>query len=669
MTDQQIGPYLIQGLLGSGGMADVLLAWDNVNRWPVALKVLRAAPGKDARLQQRFDREAVLLMKLRHPHIVQVYEAGKAPDGRTYIAMEYVTGGNLDDLMDSHRRKLTVAEGVYLMRRVAGAMAYAHERGIVHRDLKPGNILLRAESGEPVVTDLGIAALVGANPLTGTMDSLGTPQYMAPEQLANGHNVDVRADIYAIGVILFELLSGRLPFEGDNNWAILLRKRDEAAPSLAAVRADLDPRLVAVVDRCLQHDPARRYQTATELALALDELLPADAHPPVVPPRLRGPVTPKTPTPGGRRSRAPLIWAGGAALALVLLLVFFMSLGGGTGGTGGTGDNGRVTPEPGQAAEQQLVDAVTVAPGEPTSTLAGVAQHPTDEATPGTPPPAPTRTPTRRAARPTATPAGARPAGAPPSSTATATGTTTPVLPPITLINPPPGSCADAPRVFAANNAQEFAWRWPATPPDGAYLEVRAGPTANMVSMGRVPLERRGADGVWRYTIPREDLVFAGEGVYEWGVYLVAEGGRVLLNTAAGCLGSLTTKVTTTNPDPDPDPDPDSDGDGLPDSEDACPDEPQGANPDPNRPGCPAPTPTPAPAIDSDGDGILDPEDPCPNERPGNYPDPNRPGCPGPPPPVDSDGDGILDPEDDCPNEPPGYYPDPNRPGCPRPTP
>ena len=175
----QIGPYTIQSNLGHGGMADVYLAWDSANRWQVALKVLRGTSGKDARLQKRFEREAAALTKLRHPHIVQIFATGQAADGRSYIAMEYVAGGDLEALIDrAAGQKLPISEAVYLMRRVAGAIAYAHGQGVIHRDLKPSNILLRADTGEPVVVDLGIATLAGAKPLTGTMESLGTPQYL-----------------------------------------------------------------------------------------------------------------------------------------------------------------------------------------------------------------------------------------------------------------------------------------------------------------------------------------------------------------------------------------------------------------------------------------------------------------------------------------------------------
>jgi len=275
-----IAPYTIQELLGSGGMADVYLAWDNVNRWPVALKILRAAQSRDARLLKRLEQEAALLMKLRHPHIVQIYDANLLDDGRYYIAMEYVAGGDLVNLMQQRRGKLNITESLYLMRRVAGTIAYVHERGIVHRDLKPSNILLRADTGEPLIADLGIASLAGGNKLTGTSEAIGTPQYMAPEQTIGQGTADGRADIYAIGVMLFELLTGRLPLDADNTWALLMRKQYEPAPSILTMRHDLDPRLATVIDTCLQRDPAARFATAGALAMTLDAFLPPDAGPP-----------------------------------------------------------------------------------------------------------------------------------------------------------------------------------------------------------------------------------------------------------------------------------------------------------------------------------------------------------------------------------------------------
>ena len=403
----QIGPYTLQRLLGGGGMADVYLAWDNNNRWPVALKLLRAATGQDARMLKRFEREAALLMKLRHPHIIQVYDAGQTADGRPYIAMEYVTGGDLVDLLHQRKgNKLAVSEALYLMRRVAGAMAYAHERGIVHRDLKPSNILLRADTGEPVIADLGIAALAGAKPLTGTMEALGTPQYMAPEQGAHHGAADGRADVYAIGVMLYELLTGRLPFEGDNGWALLLQKQQEDAPPVLSRRRDLDPRLAAVVDTCLRRDPAARYPTAGALATALDAFLPADARPPApVAPRAKKngeSLTPVGPlTPGGltgymatsgatspARGASPRRWMLAAALLVGLLavgaLVVWPRL------RGGAPTANEVTPVAelptgGTPATATEATAAAVAL-EATSTTAATVAPPTD-----TPPPTATQ--------------------------------------------------------------------------------------------------------------------------------------------------------------------------------------------------------------------------------------------------------------------------------------
>ncbi len=435
MTDQQIGPYTIQQALGSGGMADVYLAWDNANRWPVALKVMRGTPGNDARMLKRFEREAALLMKLRHPHIIQVYAAGQTADNRTFIAMEYVAGGDLHDLMHQKRgNKLPVTEAAYLMRRVAGAMAYAHEQGIVHRDLKPSNILLRADNGEPVVADLGIAAIAGgANSLTGTMESLGTPHYMAPEQATSGVTVDGRADVYAIGVMLFELLTGRQPIEADNGWALLFRKQQEAAPPVLTFRHDLDPRLAAVVDACLQRDPAARYQTAGALAAALDAFLPADAHPPAPVKSRRATPTPRTPSgpptfhpPAPARRMSPLLWVGGAVALLALLGVFVWPwLSGG----------GRATATPVASGSVQVAENVGGANPSPEGGMAipsatMVIAQATSTANP-TPAPA-----TETAAPATETAAPATETAAPATVTPTPRPTDTPEPPPTRTADP-----------------------------------------------------------------------------------------------------------------------------------------------------------------------------------------------------------------------------------------
>ncbi len=786
----QIGPYTIQSNLGHGGMADVYLAWDNANRWPVALKVLRATPGKEAKQRKRFQREAEVLTRLRHPYIVQFLAAGQTSDGRTYIAMEYVAGGDLVDLM---RRKpgakLPAIQAVYLMRRVAGAMAYAHEQGVVHRDLKPSNILLRADTGEPVVADLGVAALGGAGSLTGTMESLGTPHYMAPEQASGGATVDGRADIYAMGVMLFELLTGRLPFDGDGGWAILFRKREEDAPAILAVRPDLDARLAAVVDGCLRRDPAARPQTAGELAAALDALLPADARPPA-PLKRKGaaaqgavkgapakgaaaqtPSNPPLPPPGKRTDpstpdnrpppvdtrQSPRRWLGGAAVVLLLALASFFLFGRGGGGGGS---------EP-TAAPVVMGDTTTTAAAAngsagngPTSTAAAVAEQIDDApaATNETGQTA-TRRSTGRAATPspgTTATAGSRSATTGGRSSTTR-ATATPVRA-VNLLQPPPQSCppsATSPQ-FTGNDTITFRWQWDEVPAGDAFLELRLGPPERAYSAVRIdPQAHRRANGEWAYSLPVGGFQQSGATNYQWRVVYVTAAGEELGGSPAACFrvtgaagsaaqltslptvtrtatgtatatpsrtptpsstptatstGSVTPTRTPTatatgsttptmTPTPSPTPtltatatptetgtptatptltdtpthtptptdtatpvDTDADDDGVPDSQDICPNEPAGENPDPKRPGCPLP-----PDPDSDGDGVPDSYDKCPNEPAGPNPNPDRPGCPLPPG-RDADGDGVPDSQDVCPDVPAGPNPDPARPGCPMET-
>lgn len=568
MPDQQIGPYTIQQLIGGGGMADVYLAWDQANRWPVAVKVLRAAPGKDAKLLRRSEREAALLMKLRHPHIVQVYAAGQAANGRYYIAMEYVAGGDLDDLM-RHKpgNKLPVVEAVYLMRRVAGAVAYAHEAGIVHRDLKPGNVLIRADNGEPVVTDLGIAAFAGANPLTGTMESLGTPQYMAPEQISGDRPADGRADVYAIGVMLYELLTGRMPFTGENNWAILLRKQQEAAPPVLTARRDLPPSLAAVIDACLQRDPAARYQTAGALATALDAFLPPDARPPApVPIRRRGTITPHTPsnppaTPpatGGARSRrrVPLLWAGGAALALVILLALLIP----RLNAGRKQVESLVAPianiQPTEEATNETNGGSSI---DPTSTLAPIIDDTSAEESEGELVAAEnmtarTRTPTRRPAtpaRPKATPTRRSTPGTPSARSETAIPAAR-----FTLLEPPIAACppgAASPQ-YNGNATITFRWRWADQPAAGNYLEVQAGQPNRLSSLGRLePSVHRQANGDWAFPLSVSSLYQSGIEGYQWRVVYLAAGGKELAVSATSCFrvsGTTSESPPTNEPTP-----------------------------------------------------------------------------------------------------------------------
>ncbi|HUM71219.1 MAG TPA: serine/threonine-protein kinase, partial [Chloroflexota bacterium] len=274
LIGQQIGQYQVRQHLARGGMADVYLALDTDLQRQVVLKVLLSNFAQDSGFVERFRREAQAMAQLHHPNVVQVYAIGTTGARQPYIAMQYVPEGTLaEKLADLGRRKeiLTTPYALALARQVADALAAAHRKGIVHRDLKPSNILLDA-NGKPLLTDLGIA-VVESNPrLTQTNVLLGTPHYMAPEQV-KGEPVDGRTDLYALGIILYELFAGMRPFTADVQWGVLHKQIYEEARPLHLIRPDLSPEVIAIVERCMCKAPEDRYQSAEELVLALDQAL------------------------------------------------------------------------------------------------------------------------------------------------------------------------------------------------------------------------------------------------------------------------------------------------------------------------------------------------------------------------------------------------------------
>jgi WD40 repeat protein/predicted Ser/Thr protein kinase len=265
-----IGRYRIVSLLGEGGMGAVYLAEQDNPRRPVALKVIR--PGLVAPpLLKRFAQEAQILGRLHHVGIAQIYEAGVAEDGRPYFAMEFILGVSLDEYARAH--KLDPAARLNLLARVCDAVQHAHEQGVIHRDLKPGNVLVE-ESGQPKVLDFGIARATDADVQTtaGRTEAgqlLGTLSYMSPEQVtADPAALDVRSDVYTLGVILFELLAGRLPYSLVHlplpEVARVIREREP--PRLGAINARFRGDVETIVARALEKDKARRYSSAGELA-------------------------------------------------------------------------------------------------------------------------------------------------------------------------------------------------------------------------------------------------------------------------------------------------------------------------------------------------------------------------------------------------------------------
>jgi len=257
------GRYELVGRLGSGGMADVWLASDAQLGRQVALKFLHERFAQDAQFVERFRREASAAAGLQHPNVVGVFDRGEWEGGH-YIAMEFVEGAALKDLI---ARGLSVAEAVEITRQVLIGARFAHEKGIVHRDLKPQNVLVDSE-GRARVTDFGIAR-AGASEITQTGSVLGTAQYLSPEQ-AQGLEVGAPSDLYSVGVILYEGLTGRLPFDGDSSVTIALKQISEQAQPPSRLNPQVTPALDAVVLRALAKDPENRFATAQEFIDALD---------------------------------------------------------------------------------------------------------------------------------------------------------------------------------------------------------------------------------------------------------------------------------------------------------------------------------------------------------------------------------------------------------------
>ncbi len=257
------GRYRLLARAGSGGMADVWVADDTMLQRRVALKFLHERFSQDQQFVERFRREASAAGGLQHPNVVGVYDRGEW-EGIHYIAMEYVEGASLRDLI---ARGLSVGESVEIVRQILAGAQFAHEKGIVHRDLKPGNVLVDAE-GRARVTDFGIAR-AGASEITQTGSVLGTAHYLSPEQ-AQGLEVTESTDIYSTGVILYEALTGQVPFDGDSAVTIALKQVSERPRSPSELNPNVSPALAAVVLRALAKDPANRFASAAEFARALD---------------------------------------------------------------------------------------------------------------------------------------------------------------------------------------------------------------------------------------------------------------------------------------------------------------------------------------------------------------------------------------------------------------
>ena len=262
-----VGRYELEELVGEGGMSSVYRAHDTVLERRVAIKVLHEHFSRDPEYVERFRREARAIARLAHPNVVTVIDRGEW-EGRQFIVFEHVAGENLKAVI-SREGPLPVDRALELACQIARALAFAHELGIVHRDVKPHNVLLDG-SGTAKVTDFGIArALDSDDALTATGTVLGTGQYLSPEQ-ANGERGDERSDQYSLGVVTFELLTGSVPYSGDNLMAVAMRHVRDPVPSVRALRPDVPERVDAVIARAMSKRPEDRFDSMGELAVALE---------------------------------------------------------------------------------------------------------------------------------------------------------------------------------------------------------------------------------------------------------------------------------------------------------------------------------------------------------------------------------------------------------------
>jgi beta-lactam-binding protein with PASTA domain/predicted Ser/Thr protein kinase len=256
------GRYRLIRRIGAGGKADVWCAGDVMLNRRVALKFLLERYAEDEQFVERFRREAAAAAGLQHPNVVSVFDRGEH-EGRPFIAMEFVEGASLKDLSD---RGLSVGEAVEITRQVLSGARFAHARGIIHRDLKPQNVLVDRE-GRARVADFGIAR-AGVSEITQTGSVLGTAQYLSPEQ-AQGLDVTAASDLYSVGAMLYEALTGQVPFDADTAVAVALKQVSEAPRAPSEINPRVTPALDGVVLKALAKDPANRYQSADEFLAAL----------------------------------------------------------------------------------------------------------------------------------------------------------------------------------------------------------------------------------------------------------------------------------------------------------------------------------------------------------------------------------------------------------------
>ena len=255
--------YEIIRMIGEGGMANVYLAQDTILERKVAVKILRGDLAEDEKFVRRFQREAISASSLTHPNIVEMYDVGE-DDGKYFIVMEYVDGKTLKSLVKK-RGGLTLPEVIDIMLQLSSGLACAHDSYIIHRDIKPQNIMI-LDDGTVKITDFGIAMALNSNELTQTNSVMGSVHYLPPEQ-ANGSGSTIKSDIYSLGILMYELLTGKLPFKGENAVEIAIKQMKEQIPSVCKFNPDIPQSVENIILKACAKNPKNRYDSVLEMLL------------------------------------------------------------------------------------------------------------------------------------------------------------------------------------------------------------------------------------------------------------------------------------------------------------------------------------------------------------------------------------------------------------------
>jgi tRNA A-37 threonylcarbamoyl transferase component Bud32 len=268
LRQTSFGMYKNLELIGRGGMAEVYKSMHPTTGKPVAIKILPKALASETEFRQRFTREAQVVSQLEHPNIIRIFDSGEE-EGQYYMVMEYLTGQDLDRLIKNNG-KLPFSQVLPLIQQIASALDYAHTQGFVHRDIKPSNVLLDSNGTRAVLTDFGIAKVNDTHTvMTVTGHILGTFDYIAPEQIQESSHVDGKADIYALGVMVYQMLTGQLPFKHNNAGALLIVHLNQPAPDACEILSDLPRNVGVAIQRAMAKKPEERFSTAKEFAAVI----------------------------------------------------------------------------------------------------------------------------------------------------------------------------------------------------------------------------------------------------------------------------------------------------------------------------------------------------------------------------------------------------------------